>query len=180
MGVWDLLSSRNVSKWHSKEALLQLIVGLTGSIEGCTMETSLFDYKHFISTHPEPCVSYKNKRGACIWCPLDLTGSSDFVNVIILKLIKIKSWPQRTSLQTVLLNYPSLASLHTSHAQWGVCGHVCISQWWLRGDICWVLLLSIYTSCAAELFVTLVITLHTCTRKHKVKAPRFTSSFCLS
>lgn len=139
------------------------------------METSLFDYKHFISTHPEACVSYKNKRGAYIWCPLHLTGSSDFV-----KLIKPTSWPQSTSLQTVLLNYPSLASLHTLHAQCGVCGHVCICQWWLRDDVCWVLLLSIYTSCSAELFITLIITLHTCTRKHKVKAPRFTSPFPLS
>lgn len=44
VAVWGLVSSANVSKWYSKEALPNTIVWLTGSIKEGTMETSLFDY----------------------------------------------------------------------------------------------------------------------------------------
>lgn len=79
------------------------MVGRTGSTEGSGAETSMFDYRRFISTHPEWCVICKSKSGVCaVWSPNDLRGNQWFCHWFIAELMKTSPWPQPSSLQTVL------------------------------------------------------------------------------
>lgn len=76
------------------------MVGRTGSSRA---ETSMFDYRRFISTHPEWCVIYKSKSGVyAVWSPNDSRGNQWFCHWFIAELMKTSPWPQPSSLQTVL------------------------------------------------------------------------------
>lgn len=76
------------------------MVGQTGSSRA---ETSMFDYRRFISTHPEWCVIYNSKSGVyAVWSPNDLHGNQWFCHWFIAELMKTSPWPQPSSLQTVL------------------------------------------------------------------------------
>lgn len=82
------------------------MVGRTGSTEGSRAETSMFDYRRFISTHPEWCVICKSKSGVyAVWSPNDLRGNQWFCHRFIAELMKTSKtspWPQPSSVQTVL------------------------------------------------------------------------------
>lgn len=83
------------------------MVGRTGSTEGSRAETSMFDYRRFISTHPEWCVICKSKSGVyAVWSPNDSRGNQWFCRWLVAELMKTSPRPQPSSLQTVLYYRP--------------------------------------------------------------------------